>query len=66
MSNSKNELAAVTSRAKRRFPDHTLDNVYPVCVPVQVGDVLDFISLMTFAGCWDCLKTTWLVRLLSY
>lgn len=34
MSNSRSELAAVTSRAKRRFPDHTLDTVYPVCVPV--------------------------------
>ena len=34
MSNSRDELAAVTSRAKRRFPDHTLDNVYPVCVPI--------------------------------
>ena len=34
MSSSRNELAAVTSRAKRRFPDHTLDNVYPVCVPI--------------------------------
>ena len=34
MSNSRSELAAVTSRAKRRFPDHTLDNVYPVCVPI--------------------------------
>lgn len=34
MSNIRSELAAVTSRAKRRFPDHTLDNVYPVCVPI--------------------------------
>ena len=34
MSNARNELAAVTSRAKRKFPDHTLDNVYPVCVPI--------------------------------
>ena len=34
MSNSRRELAAVTSRAKRRFPDHSLDNVYPVCVPI--------------------------------
>ena len=34
MSNSRNDLVAVTSRAKRRFPDHTLDNVYPICVPI--------------------------------
>ena len=34
MSNSRNDLVAVTSRAKRRFPDYTLDNVYPVCVPI--------------------------------
>ncbi|MDE0397249.1 MAG: hypothetical protein OXL96_05520 [Candidatus Poribacteria bacterium] len=34
MNISRNELAAVTSRAKLRFPDHTLDDVYPVCVPI--------------------------------
>ena len=34
MKNSRNDLAAVTSRAKRRFPDNTLDNAYPVCVPI--------------------------------
>ncbi|MCY4654887.1 MAG: hypothetical protein OXC95_17200 [Dehalococcoidia bacterium] len=34
MNNSRNELAAVTSRAKSRFPDYKLDNVYPVCVPI--------------------------------
>ena len=34
MSNSRNDLVSVTSRAKRRFPDYTLDNVYPVCVPI--------------------------------
>ena len=34
MNRFRNELVAVTSRAKRRFPDHTLDNVYPVCVPI--------------------------------
>ena len=34
MNVSRNELAAVTARAKRRFPDHTLDNVYPICVPI--------------------------------
>ena len=34
MRNSRNDLAAVTSRAKRRFPDNTLDIAYPVCVPI--------------------------------
>lgn len=34
MSKSRNDLVSVTSRAKRRFPDYTLDNVYPVCVPI--------------------------------
>ena len=34
MTHLANDLTAVAARVKRRFPDHTLDNIFPVCLPV--------------------------------
>ena len=34
VNNPQDELGAVTARAKRRFPDYTVDVAFPVCLPV--------------------------------